>query len=307
MGVGASVCFVLAAMLVPMPQPAAARNALDVSRSIDQMQKQVDVLEEEQILESPEADEIREAMNRVGEEAQGDDPSKTWEALDHLAQNIDLAADEATELARQRMEEAAGAEALAEALSQGLGQEQSGLNGLDTQQLGGLMDTLADLARAAAGEPTLDSAELPPGLAEMFAESGLDASSLDPELLQQLADAMGDRQAELLEMVESLCEAGMCEGSGSGQKLSLAEIDSQELLDWLEGEGRCDAEGLLRACAGIRAGRGAITRGPGHAEMVWQDPSSSVTIHGFALGRSCQYLALDGQGRHLQTVHPCRS
>ena len=266
-----AVAFVLAAMLVPMPGPAEANRALDVSRSIAEMQEQVGVLEEEKILETPEADQVRDAMERIGEQAKGDDPSKTWEALDHLAEQIEQAADEAAELAQRRMDEAAGAEALAEALKQG-GET------LSPERLGEAMSTLAELMEAAAGSPTLDGMELPAGLAEALAQSGLDASMLDPEMLSQLAEAMEGRQAELREMIESLCESGLCEGDGSGEGFSLAEIDPQELLDWLESTGECDGDGLLTACAGIRAGRGGINRGPGHAEMIWQDPSSKEGV-----------------------------
>ncbi|MEM7625229.1 MAG: hypothetical protein AAF333_06335 [Planctomycetota bacterium] len=266
-----ATAFVLAAMLVPMPGPAAADSRLDVSRSIAEMQQRLDVLKEEKILEAPEADQVRDAMKRIGEQAKGDDPSKTWEALDHLAEKIEQAADEAAELAQRRMDEAAGAEALAKALGEGG-------DTLSPERLGEAMSTLAELMEAASGAPTLDGMELPEGLAEALSQSGLDASMLDPEMLKQLADAMEGRQAELLEMIESLCEAGMCEGSGTGKKLRLAEIDPDELLDWLESTGECDGEGLLVACKSIRAGRGGINRGPGHAEMVWQDPSSKEGV-----------------------------
>lgn len=263
--------FVLAAMLVPIPGPAAADSALDVSRSIAEMQEQVEVLEEEKILESPEADQVRDAMKRIGDEAKGDDPSKTWEALDHLAEQIEQAADEASELAQRRMDEAAGAEALAEALKQGG-------EALSPERLGEAMSTLSELMEAAAGAPTLDGIELPKGLLEALSQSGLDASMLDPEMLRELSEAMDGRQAELQEMLDSLMEAGLCEGTGSGDGSTLAEIDPSELLEWLESTGECEGDGLLKACVGIKAGRGGINRGPGHAEMVWQDPSSKEGV-----------------------------
>ncbi|MEO0514798.1 MAG: hypothetical protein AAF086_05825 [Planctomycetota bacterium] len=263
---GLSAVFVLAALLVPMPSPLQARDVLDVSQSIALIEQQVDVLEEEQIFDAPEADQIRDAMDRIGQDAKGDDPSKTWEALDHLAQQIDQAADEATDLAQQRMEEAAGVQVLSQALLQDT-------ESLNAQRLGEAMATLAELSEAAAGQPTLDGMELPPGLAEALSQSGLDGQTLTPEMLEQLAEAMSSRQAELQQMIEALAEAGLSESSGSEETAAM-EIDPSELLDWLVGDGECDGQGLLAVCQSLRAGRGGISPGPGHAEMIWKDPSS---------------------------------
>lgn len=271
---GLSALFVLAALLVPMPTTLQASSDLDVSRSLASMQQQVEVLEEEQILDTPEAQQIREAMERIKEEASGDDPSKTWEALDHLAQQIEEAADEASDLAQQRMEEAASAEALSKALNEGA-------ENLDAEALGEAMATLAELSQAAAGEPTIDGDELDPGLAQALAEAGEAGVALTPEMLEQLAEAMAGRQIELRELMEALEEAGLSEGDGSAEGgEAFAEIDPSELLEWLEGEGmgQCDGQGLLAVCRSLRAGRGGITKGPGHAEMIWQDPSSKEGV-----------------------------
>ncbi|MEM6257217.1 MAG: hypothetical protein AAGI37_02750 [Planctomycetota bacterium] len=265
-----SLLFVFAALLVPMPEALQASSDLDVSRSIERMQEQVEVLEEEQILDTPEAEEIREAMERIKQEASGDDPSKTWEALDHLAQQIEEATDEATNLAQQRQEEAAAAEALSQAL-------QEGSESLDTERLAEAMATLAELSEAAAGEPTLDGFELPTELAEALAQDGKNAKPLTPEMLEQLAEAMAERKDQLREMLEALEAAGFCETPGQGGE-NAAEIDPTELLDWLAGEGECDSQKLLSVCRSMVAGRGGIDDGPGHVEMIWKDPSSEEGV-----------------------------
>jgi hypothetical protein len=266
----AAAVFTLACLLVPMPGPAGAQAAMDVSRSVAQLQQQVEVLEDENLLESPEADRVREALDRIEQDAKGEAPSKTWEALDHLADRVEQAADESVELAERRMTESSAAAALAEALKQGG-------DTLDPAQRGAAMSALSELTQRALGEPTLDGMQLPEGLAEALGEAGLDASSLSPELLEQLAEMMQGREAELQEMMEALAEAGLCEnpGSGSGE---LVEIDPSELLDWLAeaGNGECEAAAVLKVCAGV--GRGGINRGPGHAEMVWGDPSSKENV-----------------------------
>ncbi|MEM9914020.1 MAG: hypothetical protein AAF911_03570 [Planctomycetota bacterium] len=261
-----SVCFVSAAMFVPMPGEAEERGGLDVSRSVEAMQRQVEVLEEEQILESPDADQIRQAVERIGEEARGDDPSKTWEALDHLAEKIEQAADEAVELAQQRQDEAAAAQALSEALEQGA-------ETLSSERLSEAMTALAELSESAAGEPTLEGLTLPPGLAEAIAQSGLDSSMLSEEMLGQLSEMMADRQDELQAMLDALAEAGLSEG-GASEARDPADIDPAELLEWLAGDGECDAQGALAMCQSMMAGRGGLDDGPGHVEMIWKDPAS---------------------------------
>ncbi|MBB6428840.1 hypothetical protein HNQ40_000646 [Algisphaera agarilytica] len=266
----ASVCFVIAAMLVPMPGQAAERGRLDVSRSVEAIQRQVEVLEEEHILDSPDADQIRQAAERIGEEARGDDPSKTWEALDHLADKIEQAADEAVELAQQRKDEAAAAQALSEALEQGA-------QTLSSERLSEAMSALAELSESAAGLPTLEGLTLPPELAEALSQSGIDASQLSEEMLQQLAEMMAGRQEELQAMLDALAEAGLCEGGGSGSGGAEA-MDAAELLEWLSGDGECDGQGVLAMCRGMRAGRGGLSRGPGHAEMIWKDPASKEGV-----------------------------
>lgn len=276
---GLSVVFVLAALFVPMPKSLQANGMMDVSRSVATMQQQVEVLEEEQILDSPEAEEIRQALERIREQASGDDPSKTWEALDHLARQIEEASDEANDLAQQRMEEAAAAQALAKALEQDSAS-------LSPERLSEAMKTLAELSDAAAGQPTLEGLELPEELAEALAEAlagaeggaGQEAPALTPEMLEQMAEALEGREGDLQKMLEALAEAGLGELGelGEGAVAEAEEIDLSELKAWLKGEGKCDKASLLAACR--RGGRGGIDQGPGHMEMTWQDPSSKQGV-----------------------------
>ena len=264
-----AAAFAVAALLVPMPDPATASGSLDVDRSLDEMAEQIDTLEEEKVLDADEAEALREAMRQVAEDATGNDPGKTWEALDHLAETVDRAGDEAAELARQRMEEAAGAEALARALADGVGQSgpggeagageagepMEGAGGeamLTPEQMAAAMGALEQLMQDAAGEPTLDGMQLPEGLAEALQQAGMDGgqdgaqeggAGLSPEQLQRLAEAMQGRQEQLAELMQALQEAGLGEG-GEGSASSeydpyaeLAEIDPEALKEFLAGEG----------------------------------------------------------------------
>ncbi|MEM6391596.1 MAG: hypothetical protein AAF797_02355 [Planctomycetota bacterium] len=269
-----AVVFVVAAMVVPMPESAGSAVPLEVGPAVSVLEEQVEVLEEERVLDRSEAERLREAAKQIEAGAQGSDPSKTWEALDHLAEEVQQSADEAVELAKRRAQEAAAAGTLAEALEQGG-------DGLTPEQRGDAMRALSDLMEAAAGEPTLGGMELPEGLAEALAEAleglgGMDGQAgegmaIDPELLEQLAEAMRGREGELREMLEALGEAGLADGEAAeGGEM----VDASELLEFLEGceGGQCSAASVLVACKG--AGSGGINRGPGHVELTWQDPSS---------------------------------
>ncbi len=146
------------------------------------------------------------------------------------------------------------------------------------------MRALNELSEAAAGQPMPGGMQLPAEVAEALAEAGLSGTALSPEMLEQLADAMEGRAGDLEALLDALAKAGLGEalteglGEGAGQGATAAQIDPGELLDFLEGEGKCDAAAVLQACRSMRAGRGGISRGPGHAEMVWSDPSSKEGV-----------------------------
>ena len=136
------------------------------------------------------------------------------------------------------------------------------------------MQALSQLSEAAMGEPSLATADLPAGLADALRESGINASSLSPEMLEKLAESMSQRGDDLKKMIEALQNAGLAEGAGTGE--TKQAIDPSELLDWLAGEGQCDAAGVVAICR--VGGRGDVNRGPGHAEMIWGDESSKEGV-----------------------------
>ncbi len=251
-----SCVFVLGGLLAPMPSWDGVAVGMNVQRTIDALDDQVQVLEEERILDEPQAQALREDMAQVGEDALGADPSRTWEALDHLADQLDQTAAEAADDALRRMTDSAAAESLAKALQNGAGQ-------LSQQQMAQAMEALAQLTKQAVGNDL--SAGLSPEMAQALSQAA--AAGLDAETLKKLTEMMSGQQADLQAMLEALQAANLIEGRLSDLEF---DLDSAELLEWLacQGEGECDAAAILKAC------RGGITRGPGHTEMIWKDPSS---------------------------------
>lgn len=261
---GLAAAFMVGALLVPMPEWEAAALGMDVRRTIDELEEQIELLEEENILEEPQAEVLREDMARIGEDALGVDPSRTWEALDHLADQLDKKAAESADEALRQMSDSAAAESLAGALSQGSSQ-------LSEMQLTAAMEALSQLTQEAIGGDL--SADLPPGLAEALGDAS--AAGFDPETLKELAKLLADRKEALGELLEALEAADFKIGKLPDYDF---DYDPDALLEWLlcQGDSECDAAAICKACK--KAGRGGITRGPGHTEMIWKDPSSKEDV-----------------------------
>lgn len=259
---GLSFLFLIGAVLAPLPKSEASAIAMNVQRTIDSLEDQVEVLEEEQIIDEPQAQAMRDDMAKVADDAIGTDPSRTWEALDHMGDQLDKAAAEAADEALRKMEDAAAAEALAKALEQNDGR-------LSQEQLSAAMQALSQLTEEAIGEDM--AANLSPDMAAALSQAA--AAGLDPETLKKLAQMMQGQEADLKEMLEALKNAKLISGKLSDIDF---DIDPAELLEWLESQGECDAAKICKACkaGGKFAGRGGINRGPGHVEMLWKDPSS---------------------------------
>src|SRR5262249_56253533 len=98
---------------------------------------------------------LEQKLDQLGLEASGEDPAKTWEALDHLNDAVEKAAKEAAEAASARRERLARAEALAEGLMAGGDQ-------LDSKTMTEAMRTLGEMTREAVKENELLAGHLSP-------------------------------------------------------------------------------------------------------------------------------------------------
>lgn len=260
LALGASAVFLLGGMFAPMPDWNNVAAGMNVQRTIDALDEQVQVLEEERILDEPQAQALRDDMARVAEDARGADPSRTWEALDHVAEQLKKEAAEAADDALRKMTESAAAQNLAKAL-------ESGSDQLSPQQLSQAMEALAQLTKEAVGGDM--AAALSPEMAEALSQAA--TAGLSAETLNQLAAMMGECNGDLKAMLEALENAKLINGKLSDIPY---EFDPEALVEWLacQGEGECDSAKICKACK--KGGRGGITRGPGHVEMLWKDPSS---------------------------------
>ena len=251
-----AVLFVCISFLIPQRFVEISKaQPLDIREEVKQLADGIDVLKEEEIIELAEAETLEEKLAQLQEEALGNDPVKTWETLDHLA---DTLSQESTNAAQEALNET---ERLTEAetLSEGLINEGSEM---DAALLAESMAALSGLVQKAAQENELLAAQLP----------DLEGAehSFTLEELKEMSAALRFTKSEIYDRLVKLYEVNL--------------IDL-EILEALEKLGECDSDGLAAFltenadkmsigqciggwCRGIGLG---IGRGPGHAPMTWSD------------------------------------
>jgi hypothetical protein len=238
--------FVLVSFLAPQGlADLTSGSPLEIDREVARLIQQIALLKTESILDAARAESFKDKLADLREHASGKDPARTLEALDHLQNLASKVAREATEERTRQSERMTEAEALAEILSKSADLLSPKLKMEALSELAGLLD-----------KSGLDGKEL--------------AAQFDPEELKKLADMIRDGKLDLSRQVERMHKAGL--------------IDAELLSKCLKA-GECDCEGLreyLKNCASLndlkslckKGGRGGITRGPGAAELTFEEPGS---------------------------------
>ena len=248
-----AVLFVCISFLIPQRFVEISKaQPLDIREEVKQLADGIDVLKEEEIIELAEAATLEEKLDQLQAEASGEDPVKTWETLDHLA---DTLAQESADAAQDALSET---ERLTEAetLSEGLIDEGSEM---DAALLAESMSALSELVQESAQENALLAAQLP--------NLKGDASSLTLEQLKAISAALRLTKSDIYDQLMKLHEVNL---------IDLGTLKAYEKL------GQCNSEGLAAFLAENADNmsivesiggwcRGGVTRGPGHAPMTWSD------------------------------------
>lgn len=141
---GAAAAFVVIAFAIPDQFTTLAQTPkLDVSQEVAQLQDQIELLEEENVIDSDDAAALSEKLEQVEKQATGADPTRTWEALDHLTDRLSKEAQEAAEKAVNDTEKMNRIDTLAQALQKAGDQ-------LDPEAMAGAMQQLQDEMNDAA-------------------------------------------------------------------------------------------------------------------------------------------------------------
>lgn len=256
---GLSLAFLAGSLLLPREGFTPPAPPLEIGRQAADLAARIDLLAESRILPPERAEALRQGIARLAQQARGDDPSRTWEALDHIAETVEEQADRAADQAARQAEKARQGGALAEALA---------LNerGLDPRRLGEAMQALADLAREAGLEQAaLELADQmrPDAFAGTEGCPGLP----DAAALRALAQGFVERSAACRELAARLAER--LDPDALERVLAGSPAwDPRDLAALLP----ADAEAVASLLARGPAGRGAPTRGPGSAPLCAGEP-----------------------------------
>lgn len=267
----ASIAFVAISLLLPVRFAALnAGRSLNVGKEAETLAAQIETLKEEQIITEAKAEELKDKLDQLAAEAAGEDPAKTWEALDHLADSIEKTAKDAAANAASRQEELAKAEALTEGLQAGM---MSGADQLDAKLMTEAMQTLSTMMQGAMKENGALAKDLSPETQEAIKNG-----SLKPEHLKDVAKALGQSRQKLNQQLSKLNQSGGKSQNNTINPNSLKggaqarKRDNAGLSQFLKENARKmsvkDAVGQW--CEG---GKGGVDRGRGDAAMTWTEGS----------------------------------
>lgn len=261
----AGALFLTLALLLPLdPHSAADANPLDVGAKAGELSNKITALEEAGAFEENKAASLQEKLDEVTDAAIGDDPAKTWEALDHLEAATAAAAAQSSEHALATTENLTKAEAIAEML-----ETQS--SSIDAETV---TEAMQELSRLTAADGSLPKgAALPRDIADALRNG----QRLTPEQLRQLQASLQAVKGSLLSDLEELRDLKLidirdlqtCERAGKCTKGDLAAF----LAECPRGTPLSEAIGAW-SCR--RPGAGGVSRGRGDAPLSLGPPADAA-------------------------------
>src|SRR5262245_19639858 len=250
----ASFAFVLIRLLAPVRFAANdAARPMDVSRAVENLSARIEALKETQVIEEAKAETLEQKLDQLGQEASGEDPAKTWEALDHLNDAVEKAAKEAAETANARQERLARAEALAEGLMAGGDQ-------LDPKTMTEAMRTLGKMTQDAIKENESLAGDLSPETRE-----AIKSGSLKAEHLKDLSKALSQNKSALNQKLSKLSKSGMINPNALKGGAQANRRDNSGLARFLKEN--TEKMSVDEATLQWRQGKGGVDRGRGDAAM----------------------------------------
>ncbi|MEZ4524490.1 MAG: hypothetical protein R2941_01030 [Desulfobacterales bacterium] len=246
-------------------KPLSSGSVLDIGQTAEKLRAGIDLLEEENILEKPEAEKIKEELEKLSKSAEGNDPAKTWESLDHLEEKISMEGQKAAQDMLENLRSFERMESLAQALA--------GENGLRPEVRSEILKEMGrELSEmlSSGGNAAEDFSEqiLSPDMRE-----ALGSGALSDTELKKLAEHMAAMKEKMQGKLESLEKAGLAQFK-PGESPAQGQSETSELADFLKenGENLCAKDVL-----GFMPGKGGTDRGRADAIMTWKEMSPEAT------------------------------
>lgn len=273
--------FLAGCALIPVPTVAvSALQRLQADESAGALREQMALLGEQGLVPADELQAWKEQLRQVLDDADGQEPVKTWEALDYLG---DALAGKTVEALQSAQEWSSAAQQAETALA--------------------TMEALAERNAMTASEQQRALSLLAAQLREAAAQAGL---ALPPELAAALQEALaGDRSValspaqrrRLQELLRQQQEARQLSPEQLARLRQLSPEEVRRLLDNLDpnakpctnpqaaaaalcslaGAGCISAEDVLAACASTAPGNGGVNRGRGDATLAWSGRPEPTT------------------------------
>jgi hypothetical protein len=259
----ASISFVIITLFVPVRFAGMnGSHSLDVTREVSDLTEKVERLKEEQIIDKAEAEALEQTLDQLGKEAQGEDPVRTLEALDHVAEKVKKEAGEAVESIAGSQEKLSRAETLAEGLM-------TGANQIDPRLMTEAMQTLSAMMQSAIQENQMLASALSPQLQE-----AIKSGAIKPEQLKEIAKVLSNNRSAVNQRLSKLNKAGLVNSSSLKAGVGATVPDSSGLAQFLkENAQQMSVEDAVAAWC-EKPGKGGVGRGRGDAEMTWTDETS---------------------------------
>ena len=252
------IIFLFGSLAVPKLLPENLnRHGLDISADRNELEERIETMKEEELIEEGKAEELKRQLEEIAAGAEGEDPEKSWEALDHLSDKLDEQALEAEEETKARLEKIN----LVEAAANGVMKSAESETGDSELAMKGLEKLLKKLE------------SLSPELKKMMGERGELNNMSD---LKEALSKLGMTREELKRLLKKIreCESVKCrmaregcesrgKGEGEGDGISMEELKAFV-------EANCSSEEAMALMACPFPGRGGISRGRGDAEMSWK-------------------------------------
>ncbi len=259
----ASVAFVAISLLIPIRfATTSAARPLEVTKETENLSAQIEALKEAQIIEEAKAEEFDQKLEQIKADASGEDPARTWEALDHLADAVEKTTKDAVEAANAREQQLEKAEALAEGLM--AGQDQ-----LDARTMTEAMQTLSAMMQGAMKENEMLASTLSPGTQE-----AIKSGALKPEHLKEISQALGKNKSALNDKLAKLAKSGAINSNALKGGAKANKRDSSRLAEFLKENARKMSVEECVAAWCETPGNGDVSRGRADAAMTWTDGTS---------------------------------